>query len=285
MLFVIPLSSILYDPFEYGHISLDPISSAKLIFCLLIGISFFIILLFVLKRYKKMWFFLIPYLFFAAFSAKVYFYMHHQAIVVLFLIFIAWVTVEDKNKLNSRNSNNYNKTLKEIGLLGIYLCLFVSIYWSVTASVNDIKYPYSWARETAKFLKDYNLEHHHILSAYNPPFKENGKMVFNTNEINSAEIYPYFEDNIISNFYIRPYLLHQRGNWKDEYEKLRKRKMPDIILNGGFDIASIYGIQAPQHYILARLHPVNRIWKAKRYQMAFPVYMEEKIYKEKILKQ
>jgi len=291
MLFVIPISSSFYDCFQYGHLSTDMVSNTQLISCLSVGMILFIILLFILKCYKKVILFLIPYLLFSAFAAKVYFYMHHQGIVVMFFIFIAWVILDEKNETNfpvwfsKLLSNNFwNKTLKITGRLIIYSGLAISIYWQLTASLNDVKYPYSWARETAKFIKNYNLEQKHILSSYNPPFQENGKNILDTNIINSAEIYPYFKKNIISNFHIREYLTHIRGNSEEEYQRLRQEQMPDIILNGGLDIFTIYGEKANNKYVLARLHQVNRIWKNRRYQMAFPVYMEINLFKEKILK-
>ena len=292
MLFVIPISSLFYDCFQYGHLSVDMANGPELITCLFAGVIFFITLLFILKCYKKVFLFLVPYLLFSAFSAKVYFYMHHQGIVVIFLIFIAWVILDEKNKTKIPvwfskllQNNFWNKILNAAGLLIIFSSLSISIYWTITASVNDIKYIFNWTRETAQFIKDYNLEDKYIVSSYAPPVKENGKIILNTNKINSTEIYPYFKKNIIRNFHIREYLTHIRGNAEEEYQRLRQEQMPDIILNGGLDVVAIYGTKANNAYILAKSYRVTRIWKDKTYELTFPVFLERKLFIEKILKE
>lgn len=124
---------------------------------ILIGIITVCILVHYAKKHRKLLLMVIPYTFFAAFSAAVYFWYHHIGLIHLFLIFVFWCALQNDDavvekttpwvmKLKEKYANAGNK----LAIVGLVLCLGMSLAWNMFCSGTDLTKETWYTRNLAK---------------------------------------------------------------------------------------------------------------------------------------
>lgn len=113
---------------------------------LLLGLITIAALLYFARKYKKLLLFSIPYFFFALFSAAVYFWYHHIGLIHLYLIFVFWCALAEKDKVEIKETPAFLSKIKEknekiykvLPNLALTLCLGMSLAWSIYCSGTDL---------------------------------------------------------------------------------------------------------------------------------------------------
>ena len=95
---------------------------------------------------------------------------HHIGILFLIIISIAFL----KNDLKT------DKILYTLLLISV----IIQIYWGISSSINDIKYPYSAGDAVSEYLKEIGIEDKKIIAV----------------DYWSVQVNPFFEKNIFANF-------------------------------------------------------------------------------------
>ncbi len=172
------------------------------------GIFVFLIFItaiyFVGRRRGRLMLLIIPYAFFALFSAYTYFYIHHLGIIALFFLFWAWACYSDVPHSNTPSvfvekvfvqlSGKYRFA---VGFL-IAAIIAVPLIWNVSASITDIRYDYYSGRKVAAFIRDNELEDCRIMVEWYISEDEESDIV-NINHQISPAINAYFDHNIFYN--------------------------------------------------------------------------------------
>ncbi|MBQ8887188.1 MAG: hypothetical protein IJY61_05745 [Candidatus Gastranaerophilales bacterium] len=149
---VAPLDSLFTDVFNYYPESI--VGLAFFIYCLL-GLVVIIPILQVLKAYKKLCLYAIPFLLFATFVMFVYVSCHHIGLLSIFYVFVAWCVIDTRKDVIN---NIWTKVVKFI----LVVTLIVQLSWSYSATMNEIKLPYCFSKNVANFIKQYGLDKYKI---------------------------------------------------------------------------------------------------------------------------
>ena len=113
---------------------------------LILGLLVVVILICFARKYRKTLLLIIPYGLFSLFSATVYFWYHHIGLIHLYLIFVFWCALQEKDKISLKSTPavlvkiqaKSEKLCKLIPKLALCLCLGVSLAWSIFCSVTDL---------------------------------------------------------------------------------------------------------------------------------------------------
>ena len=245
---------------------------------------FFLFLTFCISAPRKRKYFFIPYLLFEAFSAFIYIFRHHIGIVYLFLLFWMWINLEDtehgklweKVKSALPLSDLDRKQLKQLSLVLTAVFLLVPTWWSLSASVSDIRHPYFFSRDTAAFLKESGLTEARILAPWSASSDdEEGKDIYdtmNTKHVTiAASLNAYFENNIIMNLnhgldeyaYVRHYIPTREENIRN-IEAWQSEGFPDVLI-GFINLEKLYPEETdiPAYVPVFKMQaPRISIWKA-----------------------
>ena len=210
-------------------------------------------------RLKEM---VVPYVIFSLFAGTMYFSEHHIPMIAYFTLFIAWICFEDTAPLQmpswltkgSADRQRAESTVKRA--LGAFaaVCIIVPLYWSVCASVNDIRYPYDSKREIAEFIQEHNLQDAYIMAAFRTLAKEidpdTGLALSEYTCINiqrEATVNAYFGENIIYSLNDGGVGYVQHFMADDEYIQetiadWRQKGAPDVLI-GDVDLEYIFNGQ------------------------------------------
>ncbi len=229
---------------------------------ILFGISTFVGMLslytFIKISLKKGTFllFIIPYLLFCLFSSGIYFYTHHIGIMFVFILFWSIVSYnKEENKIDKTKELKDIKTstndikFRQYLVRAVVVIMLVQLYWTVTACISDIKYPYSCGRSVASFIKDNHLDNYNILAQWQISDNLDASVsMLNVNSLtSSSNILPYFDKDIFMNFDStrRGFNPHKLADWKTNQQELalwRKRGIPDMLLFE-VDLPGLYNSQ------------------------------------------
>ncbi len=113
---------------------------------LFVGMITVAVLVYFARKYKKLLLLCIPYGLFALFSAAVYFWYHHIGLIHLFLIFVFWCALHDGEKRECVKTPSFVKVIIEknaklcklVPKLALFLCLGMSIAWSIFCAGTDL---------------------------------------------------------------------------------------------------------------------------------------------------
>ena len=128
---------------------------------LFIGLLTIVVLVYYAKKYRKLLLLIVPYTVFSLFSAAVYFWYHHIGIIHLFLIFVFWCALEEKEQ---RKDGKWPKTLmnvfaknqkifNKIPMFALILCLGMSLAWNVFCSGTDLLKKTWYTKDLAKGIE------------------------------------------------------------------------------------------------------------------------------------
>ena len=195
-----------------GILRYTQLTTGDYLFGCFIGMLILLVLVLFSSR-KKICYLLIPYTFWAIFSAYVYFACHHMGIILLYTISWLWITWNDEDRcwlwkrLKKRISLTERDTMmaRKLGLFLGSLLLIVPTIWTAFAAGYDVIYPYYFARGTAEFLKKNHLEDYDILCDWSGSGQDAGdENAFDNMNINvmkkAVALAPYFKDNPFYNF-------------------------------------------------------------------------------------
>jgi hypothetical protein len=276
MLLIAPIDATLYQSGQsYSLLSNLQPAPAGLITALVLGLFFNLLLAYVAYKSKKLAVWSLMHLSLSLFSAWVYFKPHHLGIVTLAILFLVWICSEqpaDQKRPTPdfilKISDQGRELGKLRGLLPVLVgaCLAVSVYWTISASIRDIRYPYGYGRETAAFIAQAQLDDLQIMAMWNREWLPASETtIIDTNMVAGVDILPYFTRNLIFNLNRGsdqyPYLIHQRVDNEENYLAWRERGVPDLLL-GLPDLASVYGDQVSiLDYAAVKKITSSFIWK------------------------
>ena len=243
-----------------------------------------IILLFVLiciasRRTLKYLF--VPYVMYVFFAASVYSSTHHIGIV--FILIICWLefNFREGNCIEIgryiRNKISQSEKDKKLIHLAAYIvccaCIAVPLYWNASACIHDIQQEYCFARETAKFIKEHELQRLSILCQWTDsgslsPQAEGHDDYINTYLIGTAvPINAYFENNIAFNLNggrdNEGYIHHRIVDYEESrkmIEEWREVGAPDVII-GRPNLKYIYDDITYDDYSLVFKDEAGLLWK------------------------
>ena len=266
--------------------------SEMIAFCA-IGLLVWLLLICVSSR-KNLRLLLVPYLLFAAFSAKVYFSGHHLGVIFIFLLFWFEVQCRDKGFLEIGRAvaariakTDRDRRLLRALLVGAgCLCLLFPIYWTVSASTHDLTEAYSFGRGTAEFLKENEMEDSLILTNWNiggtlyPQSEGNEDYVNPYMAGTGAEVSAYFSRNMALDLNNgddhMAYTWHRLGSY-EEGERVkaqwRAKGAPELII-GRPKLSTVYGdTLSYSDYSLVKIIYYCNIWKTDCARSAMPIYL------------
>lgn len=128
---------------------------------LLIGFVTVVILLYFASKYRKKKLLIIPYLLFSLFSSAVYFWYHHIGIIHLYLIFVFWCALADKDVVKTREipvifnkiAERNGKTIKNVMRLSLVLCIGMSLAWNAYCGITDVTKTTWYTKDLAEGIR------------------------------------------------------------------------------------------------------------------------------------
>ncbi|MBQ9543580.1 MAG: hypothetical protein IJV00_00470 [Clostridia bacterium] len=243
---------------------------------------------------KNLKYLLVPYLFFAVFSAAVYLSGHHLGIVFIILLFWAQLTASDPErfetgkKILSRlaKTERDGKLLKGFWTAAAAICLAIPLWWTACASVNDVKYPYCYSAELASFLKETGLEDALILSGWSErqstdPDTGAVKKYPNTFVVgNVVPVNAYFRKNLALNLNYgddsHAFLYYRNPSPErsaQDAAKWREAGTPEVLI-GKPDLTEVYGDSVTySDFSLVAAVEYRFIWKTNASVSYMPVFL------------
>ena len=258
--------------------------------CVLGAAMLFAIVLFSSK--EKLKYFAFPYVFYACFSAYVYFATHHVGIAFLFVLFWLWINWEDEakgyywKKLSPRImlSEGDGEKLRTLGICLGYLIIVIPVLWTALSAVTDIRKPYFYAKGTAEFLKENHLDDLNILCEWSGSMlsAEDSDAFYdmNTNVMKTAvSIAPYFDGNPFYNFNQgksdQAYVKFSIPTTEENFETVKgwaEKAKPDVIV-GRVNLELLFEngeVAKEDYYVVYKMRPLQfSVWKGQYTYNAF----------------
>ncbi|MBO4750369.1 MAG: hypothetical protein J5546_08630 [Lachnospiraceae bacterium] len=276
--------------------------------CAIGAAMLFAILLFASKRMLK--YFAFPYLFYACFSAYVYFATHHVGIAFLFALFWFWINWEEdekgyywkKLKARIHVTEQDGKKIRILGIVLGYVILVIPVVWTVMSCFTDIQKPYFYARGTANFLNEYHLDELNVLCEWSGSMLSQDECDafydMNTNVMKTAvSIAPYFDGNPFYNFnqgradqaYVKFSIPIKEQNL-ETVKSWAQKEMPDVIV-GRVNLELLFEngeIEKEDYSVVYKMRPLQfSVWKGQYTYNAFSanyVYLRKDLLEEYGLK-
>lgn len=246
LIFVIPFNSLL-GIYMFQFLSETTLHLHSLIKDCLYALPFTIVLLIILKGFKKRLLFSVPYILFALFASIVYCSSWHRGFVFLFFIFVFWQIAKEKSNFIWPKfiPEDLRKLFREFVLFFIYFILLFSIGYCIYWCNFDIQNYYDDSSSIAKFIKEYKLEDKVIFAQWRYYSPSTGDLFYeNASHINYVSILPYFDRNIINNQNFGdnqyPYNIHKIVDNQAYYKEWAKGPKPDILLGENFPLSMIW---------------------------------------------
>ncbi|MDE5885895.1 MAG: hypothetical protein K2H29_12575 [Oscillospiraceae bacterium] len=232
------------------------------------GVIFWLILIPILKKNKRLKLFLIPHCLMTCFMVFFYFSVHHSGILILFDVFVFWTIFEQPEGLQipekfkelwkKFDSEKPRKLCRGFAVFaGIVPLIYTTMasYYEITENYGQIM--------PAKFIKEHHLEDKKIMLAWDWKFadKQDESSMWDTHYMPSkhpemekhytylighgALLLPYFDENIFMNFNADcPEDLYMHFKYKEDTEKIfalwRQQGLPDFIVSY-CPIEEVYG--------------------------------------------
>lgn len=286
-LFVLPSDVALTDIYsDHLRLSQAYLMPSALFSGVLIGILIWGMLLYYGRKRGTALLLVLPFSFFAVFSAAVYVSIHHIGIGLLYFCFWCWVTVEsgecavhteemasDREKVpegEEASAGAANAVHSTTVLLGT-LAMLVSLYWTAAACKLDIDRNYAPGRSEAAFIKEHGLDRYRMMTGWLIAYDKKGDVwLTDINESSmSVNLAPYFEHNLFFNFNggrdERNYITHihpsEEETWR-QYELWAQGEPPGVLWMMP-ELSAVYGETITMRdYALVYQGDVWQVWKA-----------------------
>ena len=290
---------------SYSSLKRVQYSEISFIMEIVAGIIIWFLLIYISRKINKTLLLILPYTILSAFSASVYFYIHHMGIMLIYLVFWCWIACDevgvdekdyvqylykkiDGRKILQRFTKKERHMVGACIALTVVLTLFISVGWSVTASYNDITGTYSYGKEMTEFLRKHNIFDLNILVQYDEFSNKKGKKEVNASVASTGvAMMPYMSDEEIDSFVQfknEPKYVTQKRNDantnKKKYEKLENMDKPDVLI-GECQLEEIYGDKVSySDYAAVKIIPCEFEWKNLKFRSTAIVYVRKDLLKK-----
>jgi hypothetical protein len=259
---------------SYGYFS----SSIQVYLSIVISCLINAVMFTVTGIFKKRSLFITTFTLFGLFSSTAYFGYHHLGIIAMLYMFILWCCF-DSDVENVVKLKNNTKIFKQ-GYLFLSIMIVISIYWSISASINEISLNYDAGRETAQFIKNNDLENLNILVAWiTTNDEETGKQKYYYNQTLGVSTLAYFDKNIFYNFNEKNngkcYDLHTVDNEGIYTNFVIDNEYPDVLV-GTDELDYTFGekINMSDYALIKSIKRYN-IWKDKILERKQLIYIRK----------
>jgi len=292
---VLPVDACFYDCFagQIMFLSIFPFNTTLLAGGVVLGLLFWAALVYLSRQRRTTSLLLIPYAFFAVFGAFVYISRHHIGIAALFLLFWFWVDARLGKDAAPSSADFVEPTPQKATQLArkaelaralrvaiAALTLSVSIFWTVSASSNEIRYPYGYGRALATYIQSQHLEFSRIMCGWgDDEDPATGQTIPDTNNNGSVTFLPYFAHNIVFNFNggtdALGYATHRRASEAENAANFRDWAAggaPDLLI-GWVDLEPVFGndVTIKDYEVATKVIQVFA-WKADCFASQYFVY-------------
>ncbi|MBR4342542.1 MAG: hypothetical protein IKP88_07530 [Lachnospiraceae bacterium] len=148
-----------------GTLANAGITIPELFSCVAIGAVILLVIFMISRKKRLTLLFFLPYSMLCISMAVLYASRHHIGIILLYLIFWAWVYCKKENKENEEKQE-FSPSTRSLGVLALTLGLIIPLYWGISSSIFDAFYSYSWGREESAYLIENNLQNKSILAEW-----------------------------------------------------------------------------------------------------------------------
>ena len=246
----------------------------ELITTCFIGAIILLAIFYLGKKIKNLLEFIIPYISLSTFSALVYFGVHNSGILFIFLIYWLWISWDRiLELLDSKDTKNKNRKMNiNPGIVGVVF-LLLPLFWSVSASVTDIKYTYSFGEKEAEFLKENGLDDKGICFEWKTVRDESkiGTLEYYDMKhiINMDRLYAYMDNPNFLNWpfdYSLYTFFHEAVTDEENkqiIENLMANPKPDVLI-GDPDLTMLNGLdyEVVKEYQLVYIDEIVKPWKS-----------------------
>lgn len=256
---------------DYGLLATSTILYPALAGTSIVGLLILTVIAFYGRCKRTALTFFVPFVLFAVFAAVVYVSPHHIGIVLLLLVFWLWISLQAQDIDSKHLNRKYEEIISGIIILFITASMGVSLSWTISASVEDVKRDYAVGRDVANFIKENNLDDYRIMGQWRVEYDDDRNVIsMNTNRfLHVDNIAPYFEHNIIYNFMDGEdslnYSSHKVASEEQNEINLSKWKTdeyPDVLyMQPPLDLVWDYDELSYVNYRLVYHEFVSRIWK------------------------
>jgi hypothetical protein len=219
-------------------LGLAQVDTGSLIGAVLAGLIILTFIMIYGYQKRKIALFLIPYLIYSVFGAMIYYYQHHVGIVLMFLVFWFWAASESDSSRNLKLGERDLKIVQSGAILFGAILFIVSLFWSIMASINEVRYTYGAGRNEAEFISYYGLDNYNIMTEWVVSQNEDEEITsINTNEFALTDnVEAYMDHNIFYNYYFGKdeanYSTHEIPTDKEIEETLKiwkEKGYPDVL--------------------------------------------------------
>ncbi|MBR5178192.1 MAG: hypothetical protein IKW90_05275 [Lachnospiraceae bacterium] len=158
--------------FESGYLAQTTLDSREFVVAIIIGAVICILFIRRSIEKKQILLFIVPMTMFSIAACWMPFVRQNIGIVLLFLMFLFWVSEDERNVLSDKSVldkrivkedtekksriGDYD-TLKAFGLIVLIILIMINLYWSISSCILDIFNYYSYGRAEYEYLKDNGL--------------------------------------------------------------------------------------------------------------------------------
>lgn len=190
----------------------------ELIGACIIGALILGVISYTAKKYGTLMAFIIPYICYIFFSAKVYFCVYNSGIAVMIIVYWAWITVfECKNRENiktvgevecyKKDDKNSSSLREKISIAGA-LMFVIPLFWGITSCVMDIFLVYAFGEKEGQFLNQEAYSNYNICFDWS----------INSSGSQAKTLYDYGQKHIMKNIQLRAFVNPNRIlNWPFDY--------------------------------------------------------------------
>lgn len=277
----------------------------------LIGILIWGVLLYYGRKRGTALLLVLPYSFFAVFSAAVYMAIHHIGIGLLYFCFWCWVTAEsgehvgwaaEKESGRGKAPGDRMKSVPGSGMSAGVVCaarcaavllgtlaMAISLFWTGAACMQDIAKSYTPGRNEAAFIREHHLDQYRMMSGWLTMYDGEGNVrLTDINQCYAAvTLAPYFEHNLFFNFNggkdERNYITHMHLSDEEtqrQYETWSREEPPQVLWMSP-DLAPVYGEKVNmKDYVLVYQETVWQIWKSGANSYECSIHVREDLLEE-----
>ncbi len=189
-------------------ITASDLSLIDIIPSVIIGIGVFFILVYLAKCKKMLLLLLIPYSMVVVTMTWLYMSRHHMGILLLFLLFFAWIYIEkrEQENINSIDLNNEINTTKDrnslkisLTVIGLAISILIPLYWNISSCVVDVIFNYSLGHDEYVYLYDNGYLDSTVLAEWEKMPVGESKVEPITFSVVITEMLPYMKQDVFLN--------------------------------------------------------------------------------------
>ncbi len=272
---------------------------------IILGLLTLAVIIYYVKKYKKIMLFTVPYIFFALFSSAVYFWYHHIGLIFLFLLFIFWCALDSEKSKENISEKTLEKIMSDkpkmkrlISLIAFLLGIGVSVAWNVFCSGTDLLRNTWYTKDLAEGIRELDADEGNCVLQWEiigvGPFEE----VADYSDADKYKHVPsitlffdclvYFDYNIFYNHNIgEPNISYNRQIFADEetqtyiMEEIASEGYPEYIVGYPFVLDAL-----PLEDEMPNYYPVYRfeVYKPDKFIIDYNdryIYAREDVYVQK----